>query len=89
MYLDLLNSHWFPTWPTVFAMAKRVLSTVKQADPDFYNHLKMISRINVKVNPKVRFIYIVFFFGYIMDSKVIYIWIHYIWIHYIWIHFGE
>jgi len=68
-------------------MAKRVLSTVKQADPDFYNHLKMISRINVKVNPKVRFIYIVFFFGYIMESKVIYIWIHYIWIHYIWIHY--
>lgn len=53
MYMDLLNSHWFPPWPTVFAIAERVLTTIRQADPDFYNHLKMISRINVKVNPKV------------------------------------
>lgn len=53
MYLDLLNSYWYPTWPVVFAAAERVLSTIRQSDPDFYNHLKMISRINVKVNPKV------------------------------------
>ena len=54
MYLDLLNSHLFPAWPAVFAIADRSLEVVKLADPDFYNHLKAISRINVKVNPKVN-----------------------------------
>lgn len=52
MYLDLLNSSCFPTWPSVFAIAEKVLTDIREADPDFYNHLKMISHINVKVNPK-------------------------------------
>lgn len=52
MYMDLLNSNCFPTWPSVFAIAEKSLTDIREADPDFYNHLKMISRINVKVNPK-------------------------------------
>ncbi|XP_052800410.1 uncharacterized protein LOC128231514 isoform X2 [Mya arenaria] len=59
MYLDLLNSSLFPPWPTVFAIAEKVLSTVRQADPDFYNHLKVISRINVKVNPKEFLVHLI------------------------------
>ncbi|KAL4223925.1 hypothetical protein ACF0H5_017387 [Mactra antiquata] len=52
MYLDLLNANCFPTWPSVFAIAEKVLTDIRDSDPDFYNHLKTISRINVKVNPK-------------------------------------
>ncbi|XP_053375803.1 uncharacterized protein LOC123533294 isoform X1 [Mercenaria mercenaria] len=52
MYMDLLNSNSFPTWPSVFAIAEKSLTDIRESDPDFYNHLKMISRINVKVNPK-------------------------------------
>lgn len=54
MYLDLLNSNCFPTWPSVFAIAEKALTNIRESDPDFYNHLKMISRNNVKVNPKVK-----------------------------------
>ena len=54
MYLDLLNSNCFPNWPAVFAVAESALTALKNSDPDFYNHLKMISKINVKVNPKVN-----------------------------------
>ncbi|XP_052270374.1 uncharacterized protein LOC127871467 isoform X3 [Dreissena polymorpha] len=59
MYLDLLNSHLFPAWPAVFAIADRSLEVVKLADPDFYNHLKAISRINVKVNPKEFLVHLI------------------------------
>jgi hypothetical protein len=55
MYMDLLNSNCFPTWPVVFAIAEKSLTSIRDSDPDFYNHLKMISKINVKVNPKVCF----------------------------------
>lgn len=50
MYLDLLNTNCFPNWPTVYAIAECALTDIRQADPDFYNHLKMISRLNA--NPK-------------------------------------
>ena len=54
MYLDLLNSHNFPNWPTVFGIAEKVLQRIYEGDPEFYEHLKIISKIHVKVNPKVR-----------------------------------
>ena len=53
MYLDLLNSHNFPNWPTVFGIADKVLTRIGQSDPELYEHLKMISKIHVRVNPKV------------------------------------
>ena len=56
MYLDLLNSHNFPNWPTVFGIAEKVLQRIYEGDQEFYEHLKIISKIHVKVNPKVCFI---------------------------------
>ena len=53
MYLDLLNSHNFPNWPTVFGIAEKALTRIRQSDPELYEHLKMISKIHVRVNPKV------------------------------------
>ena len=54
MYLDLLNSSCFPTWPQVFAIAEQVMNTIMQSDPDLYTHLKSIATTNVKVNKKVN-----------------------------------
>ena len=53
MYLDLLNTNCFPTWPQVFAIAEQVMNTLQQSDPELHDHLKAISGVNVKVNPKV------------------------------------
>lgn len=52
MYLDLLNSSCFPTWPQVYAIAEQVMNTLMQSDPDLYTHLKSIATTNVKVNKK-------------------------------------
>ncbi|CAC5371615.1 unnamed protein product [Mytilus coruscus] len=52
MYLDLLNSSCFPTWPQVFAIAEQVMNTMMLTDPDLYTHLKSIATTNVKVNKK-------------------------------------
>lgn len=54
MYLDLLNSSCFPTWPQVFAIAEQVMNTLMLSDPDLYTHLKSIATTNVKVNKKVK-----------------------------------
>ncbi|XP_035828352.1 uncharacterized protein LOC101850990 [Aplysia californica] len=52
MYLDMLNSNCFPSWPHVFAMAEQVMSTLQQQDPKLHDHLKRIAPINAQVNPK-------------------------------------
>ncbi|XP_062597302.1 uncharacterized protein LOC134258744 isoform X2 [Saccostrea cucullata] len=52
MYLDLLNSSCFPTWPQVFAIAEQVMMTLSLSDPDLYTHLKSIAKTNMKVNKK-------------------------------------
>ncbi|ESP04135.1 hypothetical protein LOTGIDRAFT_237550 [Lottia gigantea] len=52
MYLDLLNTNCFPKWPEVFAIAEQVMSVLQKSDPELYNHLRTISRINVQFNPK-------------------------------------
>lgn len=53
MYLDLLNSGCFPTWPHVFAIAERVMIRLQQDDPELHDHLKHIATINVQGSPKV------------------------------------
>lgn len=53
MYLDLLNSSCFPTWPQVFAIAEQVMVTLSLSDPDLYTHLKSIAKTNMQVNKKV------------------------------------
>ena len=53
MYLDLLNSSCFPTWPQVFAIAEQVMMTLSLSDPDLYTHLKSIAKTNMQVNKKV------------------------------------
>ena len=55
MYLALLNKGCFPKWPEVFAIAEKVMMTVKETDPEFHDHLKDIAQKNVKINPKVLF----------------------------------
>ncbi|CAL1547704.1 unnamed protein product [Lymnaea stagnalis] len=52
MYLDLLNSNCFPTWPHVFAMAEQVMMRLEKDDPQLHNHLRRIAPINAQVNPK-------------------------------------
>ncbi|XP_078336716.1 uncharacterized protein LOC111135431 isoform X1 [Crassostrea virginica] len=52
MYLDLLNSSCFPTWPQVFAIAEQVMMTLSLSDPDLYTHLKSIAKTNMQVNKK-------------------------------------
>ena len=69
MYLDLLNSHNFPNWPTVFGIAEKVLQRIYEGDPEFYEHLKIISKIHVKVNPKVSFMTIVIYLGPVIRNK--------------------
>lgn len=62
MYLDLLNSSCFPTWPQVFAIAEQVMMTLSLSDPDLYTHLKSIAKTNMKVNKKVCKTYAKLFF---------------------------
>ena len=52
MYLDMLNSNCFPSWPQVFVMAEQVMSILQQKDPRLHDHLKHIAPINAQVNPK-------------------------------------
>ncbi|KAK6190965.1 hypothetical protein SNE40_002721 [Patella caerulea] len=52
MYLDLLNTNCFPSWPQVFAIAEQVMTTLQRSDPELYSHLRDISKINVQFNPK-------------------------------------
>lgn len=55
MYLDMLISNCFPSWPHVFAMAEQVMMKLQQHDPELYAHLKHIAPIKAQVNPKVSF----------------------------------
>lgn len=54
MYLDLLNTSCFPTWPEVFAIAECVMQRLQDEDPELHDHLKHIASINVQGHPKVR-----------------------------------
>ncbi|UJR31743.1 hypothetical protein I4U23_019221 [Adineta vaga] len=52
MHLDLFIRHCFPKWSNVFTIANKIISTMSINDSEFYYHLKKISKINAKVNPK-------------------------------------
>lgn len=52
MYLDLLNSTCFPSWPQVFAIAECVMQRLRDEDPEFHDHVKHIATINVQGSPK-------------------------------------
>jgi hypothetical protein len=53
MYLDMLNTNCFPSWPHVFAMAEQVMMRLQQQDLELHDHLRHIAPINAQVNPKV------------------------------------
>lgn len=58
MFLDLLNRHFLPNAPQIFAVAESAMSKVKAVDLLFYNHLKEVAKINPTINPKVmQYIY--------------------------------
>jgi hypothetical protein len=52
MYLDLFVKNLFPPWTEIFSLAGKIIQDLSINDPTFYEHLKRISKINPKVNPK-------------------------------------
>jgi hypothetical protein len=53
MYLDLFVKNLFPPWNEIFVIAAKIMQDLSVNDPDFYQHLSMISVINPRVNPRV------------------------------------
>jgi hypothetical protein len=54
MHLDLFVRHCFPKWSNVFTIASKIMTDLSTSDPEFYDHLKTISKIRTKINPKVN-----------------------------------
>jgi hypothetical protein len=54
MHLDLFVRHCFPKWSNVFTIASKIMTDLSTNDPEFYDHLKTISKIRTKINPKVN-----------------------------------
>ncbi|UJR14936.1 hypothetical protein I4U23_001918 [Adineta vaga] len=52
MHLDLFVRHCFPEWTNVFSIASKIMTDLSTNDPEFYDHLKTISKIRTKINPK-------------------------------------
>ncbi|CAF3891149.1 unnamed protein product, partial [Rotaria sordida] len=52
MHLDLFVRHCFPKWSNVFTIASKIMTDLSTSDPEFYDHLKTISKIRTKINPK-------------------------------------
>ncbi|XP_056412661.1 uncharacterized protein LOC130355880 isoform X2 [Hyla sarda] len=52
MYLHLLIKNIFPSWLEIFAMAERVMATLKTEDVELFTHLEHIFPRNVTLNPK-------------------------------------
>ena len=53
MYLDLFVKNLYPSWNEIFTIASKVMQDLSVNDHLFYEHLKKISKMNPKVNPKV------------------------------------
>lgn len=53
MHLDLFVRHCFPKWSNVFTIASKIMTDLSTVDPQFYDHLKTISKIRTKIHPKV------------------------------------
>lgn len=51
-YLDLLQTHAFPRWPEIYAIAEQTMTRLHRDDADLYLHLHKCSTTNVKVDPK-------------------------------------
>ena len=54
MHLDLFVRHCFPEWTNVFSIASKIMTDLSTNDPEFYDHLKTISKVRTKINPKVN-----------------------------------
>ncbi len=54
MHLDLFVRHCFPKWSNVFTIASKIMTDLSTNDPEFYDHLKTISKIRTKINPRVN-----------------------------------
>ncbi len=54
MHLNLFIRHCFPQWLNVFTIANRIMLDLSINDREFYDHLKTISQIRIKINPKVH-----------------------------------
>ncbi len=52
MYLDLFVKNFFPQWGEIFTISAKVMKDLSLNDPDFYEHLKRVSKINPKVSSK-------------------------------------
>jgi hypothetical protein len=53
MHLDLFICHCFPKWSNVFTIANKIMIDLSINDQEFSEHLKTISKIRAKINPKV------------------------------------
>jgi hypothetical protein len=54
MHLDLFVRHCFPKWSNVYTIASKIMTDLSTNDAEFYDHLKTISKIRTKINPKVK-----------------------------------
>ncbi|CAF1610166.1 unnamed protein product, partial [Didymodactylos carnosus] len=52
MHLELFVRHCFPQWSNVFTVASKIMTDLSVNDPEFYDHIKTISKIRTKINPK-------------------------------------
>jgi hypothetical protein len=53
MHLHLFMCHCYPSWSDIFAMTNRIMLELSTNDFEFYHHLKTVSKIRRKLNPKV------------------------------------
>jgi len=53
MHLDLFVRHCFPEWTNVFSIASKIMTDLSINDPEFYDHLKTITKIRTKINRNV------------------------------------
>ena len=54
MFLDLYAKNCFPPWNEVFTISGKVMTDLSTVDPEFYDHLRHITKKNTKINPKVN-----------------------------------
>ena len=52
MYLDLYVKNLFPSWTEIFSLAGKIVQDVAVCDPAFYDHLKRISKLEPRINPR-------------------------------------
>jgi hypothetical protein len=55
MFLDLFVKNLFPPWNEIFVISSKIMQDLSVNDPEFYDHLLMVSAINPRINPRVSF----------------------------------